>query len=784
MPKKILLEHSHEPNLILLVDDQAAIREILAAFLEEAGFRAIQASDGLEALEFARSERPDLVISDVLMPLIDGYRLADRLHVEDGLENVPVILYSGTFDDASAIRLAGRFGVRRFLAHPISKRALLDAVGDALCGGARPSRISSEDLNGEHNEFLVEKLSEKVRELELSETRLKEAQEMAHVGNWVWNVPNNSVYRSSEIYRIFGLSPKEFDASFEGSLARVHPDDHDLVRHVISQAIVTHEMFSLDYRIIRPDGSLCVLHERGRVIVGAQGQVLRIDGVTQDITARKQAEEELRSSKQTIQAIFDAAPVAVFSLGMEGRIEHWSRGAEKILGWTSAEATGRVCPIVPKEGAADFREMISRVAGGGSESVVRILQKMSGERIHARLNVAPLRGRDGRASGIMVILEDVTERHAADEALRRSETRLANLIDIAVDAIISVDENQLIEIFNKGAESIFGYCASEILGQPLNFLLPERFWEAHARHMRAFGASPHWSQLMRSRNSVFGRRKDGSEFPAEASISKQRLDGRQIFTVILRDISDQERQQAAIQDYSERLRQLSRRLIDSQETERRRISRELHDQFGQSITLLEMNLRKAQTIQEPTRLSEVLEKSIDMLQRLHREVRDFALDLRPSVLDHLGIVPALRWHIDRLTRSSGLKCAFESNVEGRRYPIEIETTCFRIAQEAISNALRHSRAMNLRVSLSQCGGELTLQVTDDGDGFDPDEMGKLAMQGKSMGLLSMEERAKLSGGVLSIASKPGNGTTLCVRIPLVEITQSGEAPLVSEPNRS
>jgi signal transduction histidine kinase len=183
-------------------------------------------------------------------------------------------------------------------------------------------------------------------------------------------------------------------------------------------------------------------------------------------------------------------------------------------------------------------------------------------------------------------------------------------------------------------------------------------------------------------------RKDGSRFWGQVAISAVRdvsgcLRG---YVKVTRDMTDKRQAEEAVSQARERLTQLSRQLLAAQELERRRIARELHDQLGQSLVLLQINLQKLQASPQAKNLAYALGESITLVERLHEQARNLSLDLRPSLLDDLGLVPVLRWHLDRLARSSGLSVHFAAGDSAGRYPSEVETTCFRIAQEALANA--------------------------------------------------------------------------------------------------
>ena len=217
---------------------------------------------------------------------------------------------------------------------------------------------------------------------------------------------------------------------------------------------------------------------------------------------------------------------------------------------------------------------------------------------------------------------------------------------------------------------------------------------------------------------------------------------------------------------AEKLQILSHRLVEVQEAERRQIARELHDEIGQSLTATGMNLQAALRFRGPAGLERRLEDSIQAVERVLEQVHDLSLNLRPSMLDDLGLEPALRWYTQRQSALTGLKAEFRAeSLDGRLHPI-VETECFRVAQEALTNVVRHSQARSVKVELTQRNGNLHLSVRDDGVGFDTEISRNLAVNGASLGLLSMEERASLAGGGLEFNSAPGRGTEVHAWFPL------------------
>jgi signal transduction histidine kinase len=229
---------------------------------------------------------------------------------------------------------------------------------------------------------------------------------------------------------------------------------------------------------------------------------------------------------------------------------------------------------------------------------------------------------------------------------------------------------------------------------------------------------------------------------------------------------ERRRAEAAREESSRKLQTLSRRLVEAQETERRHIARELHDEIGQTLTVAQLNLQAVLHQMSTHKLRPRLLESLQAVERVLEQVHDISLNLRPSMLDDLGLEPALRWYTTRQAGLVGLQVKFPSPPLAQRLNAHLETECFRIAQEALTNVVRHAQAKTVILELLPTEGRLQLCVRDDGIGFDVIANREKAARGKSLGLLSMEERAVLAGGGFEIKSAAGRGTVVQAWLPL------------------
>jgi PAS domain S-box-containing protein len=353
--------------------------------------------------------------------------------------------------------------------------------------------------------------------------------------------------------------------------------------------------------------------------------------------------------------------------------------------------------------------------------------------------------------------ERIAERRQAETALRKSEERYRELFDNARDAIYVHDlEGNYIRV-NHAAERLSGYSRDEIIGH--NFT--EFIAEDHIRLVR----ESFCTKLARKGETTYEVdiiAKDGRRVPVEVS-SRAIYENGELVGVqgMARDITERKLAQDALQLFS-------RQLIEAQEDERRRIARELHDQIGQVLTAVKMNLYTVQQVCNSSETRVYVKDNIHAIDEALRLVRDLSVDLRPPVLDDLGLATALRWYVDRYTNRTGfnVEVLIDLPDENERFPRDLETACFRIAQEALTNVVRHANASHVVVWLAKEDKVLWLTVKDNGVGFDLEGLRHRAPRADTLGLVSMQERAHAAGGTIEIDSMLSYGTEVRFSLPL------------------
>jgi PAS domain S-box-containing protein len=375
-----------------------------------------------------------------------------------------------------------------------------------------------------------------------------------------------------------------------------------------------------------------------------------------------------------------------------------------------------------------------------------------------------VRERTAELSGAVTKLQkEISERKRAEEALRESEEGQRTLFESAPDPIVVVDVEGRMERVNRRAEALFGYQRSELIGQTVEMLIPERFRGHHEQHRVGYIGSPHL-RPMGAGLPLYGRRKDGSEFPVDIMLSPLASKLRPLVIAVVRDVTEQKQ-------VNETLRQLSIRLLNAQDAERRRIARELHDSTGQNLAAVAMNLslvaRSARALDTPAQ--KALAESIAIVEGCVREIRTLSYLLHPPMLDERGLAPALRWFVDGFSKRSGMQVDLEVASGWERPTPEIEIALFRVVQESLTNAHRHAESSTARIRLDGDKTTVRLEVRDDGKGLSGTQAeGQLVMGG--VGITGMRERITQLRGQLEIKSGRG-GTTVRVILPLGSATR-------------
>lgn len=352
----------------------------------------------------------------------------------------------------------------------------------------------------------------------------------------------------------------------------------------------------------------------------------------------------------------------------------------------------------------------------------------------------------------MQLEQRVTER---TQALQEKQRRVEAIVQTAVEGIITIDERGLIDSFNPAAEKMFGYTAAEVIGQNVSMLMPSPDRERHDSYIANYLRTGQ-AKIIGIGREVVARRKDGSLFPMDLSVGEVRLDDRRLFTALVRDITER--------------RALEQAVANAAEHERARIARELHDGLGQQLggllflmnglhrDLQNANVSQADTVAE---LSKELSTALEQARHLAHEM--YSVPASPD-----GLVQALDNLAERIAGKRGVVCEFSAD-SVLVHDQNVASHLYRIAQEAVHNALKHSHATRIEIDLAQQPAGVQLRVRDNGAGFSPQA------ESRGLGLRTMEQRARLIGGNLRVQTQPGAGVEVSCSVPKARVEKSNVA---------
>ncbi len=824
-----------------------------------------------------------------------------------------------------------------------------------------------------------------------SQASLAQAQRIAHIGSWEYNVLTNKFIWSEELCRIFGVDPTRSEPSYDQLLKRIHPDDRSLWKQTAAHMIAQGGACEFNFRIVQPNGQIRQVEARGESVVNSTGKVIQLLGTVLDITERYQAKVALQASEQKYRNLVETSQDMIWSVDVQGHYTFVNQAAKQIYGYEPSEMlrrpftdflpsqqkhqelvvfqelittgsifqyetthltkdgrpinlmfnaiaqqdeqgnvigiTGTTSDITERkhtedalrlivEGTASstgmefFRSCVRYLAqvlqvhyavvtefADEGKTKVRTLAFWMGEGFggNVEYNLAgtpcdnvlagmichypkgvqqlfpqdqdlvdlgvesywgsPLTTSAGEVLGHLAVLDlkpmvynpgkemilqifaartgAEVERQLAEQALQASQEKFAGILDIAEDAIISVDEKQRIQLFNQGAEKIFGYTANEIIGQSLDILIPETKRELHQQHIRNFATSEAKSRKMANRYSnIFGCRKDGTQFPAEASISQLQVPEGVLFTVMLKDISDRQRSEASLQQALEAAEVANRAKSEFLAN----MSHELRTPLNAILGFTQVMSRDTYVSIEQREHLEIISRSGEHLLELINDILEMSKieagrsTFKQTSFDLYYLLEGLEEMLGLKAQLKELQLIFEQAPELPRYIQTDEGKLRQVLINLLGNAIKFTKegGVTLRVKVGSWGdrgarqdkgasiefsildsqttkdkqqrtnnkGQTTIifEIEDTGPGIAPSELssifepftqtatGHKSNEGTGLGLSISNKFVELMGGKLSVSSVLEQGTVFRFDIP-ISLAQVIDNPIVETSQR-
>jgi PAS domain S-box-containing protein len=636
----------------------------------------------------------------------------------------------------------------------------------------------------------------------------------------------NLLYVSPQIGTLLGFSPEEWlSEGWEPWERQVHPDDRERVRAEIAQSFKSGEQFSAEYRMLAKSGRVVWFRDEARVVYDKEGESLFMQGLALDITEKKQAEEALKETTNTLQAIIHAAPLAILAMDCDLKIRLWNPESEHMFGWKESAVLGGFPPFFQADQLTEAHARLQRQLAGTVESGLELRRvRQDGTFIDTSLWTANLRNPEGEITGLVGILADTTARKRMEETLRQVSRALKAITECHQALIRVSHEKELLNEVCRIIVEVGGYRmawvgfaendASRTVRPAAQTGFDEGYveqlnvtWADNERGRGPAGSAIRlgkpsvvrdtmrdpdfapWREAARKRNfhSVLGLPLTGLTPSGALTIyasAPNAFDDEEINLLLglandlaygimaLRVRTQQRRAEEALKESERELRLLTAQLLGIQEKERRRVARELHDELGQALTVLKIQLVAIEEQLAPDQrlLQANCEQMLAYIDTVIENVRRLSWDLSPSSLEDLGLSSALGYLVDETCRNHNMACVLEMDEIDHLFSPEIQINIYRIFQESLTNVVKHAGAGRVSVHVKRKDGSVSFMIRDNGGGFNV----KQAMSGKtdkrSLGLTAMNERARMARGSLQITSRRGRGTTVAWSIP----TEKGE----------
>jgi PAS domain S-box-containing protein len=640
---------------ILVADDNSDMRQYLTRLLGEQ-YEVETVADGQSAINAARQRPPSLILSDVMMPVTDGFELLKAIRADETTRTIPIMLLSARAGEES--RIEGlQAGADDYLVKPFSARELVARVSARL-------EIARLQRENEHRVAVD----------------LKAMSRLLEVGNLCVR-PETQIEQCLDEFVAAAIDLTEAD---KGNLQLLDPE-LGILRIRAQRGF--DEPFLKFFAAVRDDSSACGT---------AMGSGTRVD--VEDVTESN---------------IFKGHPSLDIML---------QAGARAVQSTPLVSSTGNILGMISTHFSRPHRL---------NDRELRFIELLARQ------------------------VADYLERKRAE----RATGLLAAIVASSDDAIVSKNLDGIIQSWNGGAESVFGYTAKEAVGQHITIIIPQ---DRLAEEDEILGRLRHGERI--DHFQTVRRRKDGTLIDVSVTISPIRDSSGRVIgaSKVARDITLQKEAEKKI-----RLADETMRLMKVQDEERRRIARDLHDSAGQTLTVLGLSL--SQLVQNAEHVAPELAKEgrqiEEVVQQLHREIRTTSYLLHPPLLDEAGLTSALGWYVQGVAQRSGMAIELVFSDGFERLPADMELAIFRVVQECLTNIHRHSESKTAFIRIARENGSVCIEVRDEGKGISPGRMAEIEACGSGVGIAGIRERLRQFGGELKIVSN-GSGTLVQAQVPL------------------
>ncbi|HSV97023.1 MAG TPA: PAS domain S-box protein [Spirochaetota bacterium] len=718
MPEAMVHTANMEGAGVIIVEDESIIAMDIAAVLAQRGYRVLATvADADEAVAKTGELSPDIVLMDIVLD--NGQSGIDAARRINDLYDIPV-LYVTSHADENTVRRARAAGPYGYILKPVSDAELLISIEMVLYRHSLDRRLRASE--------------EKYRRL------------FDNIRDVFFQTDTNGtiVLISPSVERVAGFPPGELLGRDVATLY-VNRD-----RRAAALCILGGQGYleNFEAQLRKKDGDIFWASISEQVVRDASGRDTGSEGSIRDITEQKTAEIRIDEISRQQKALLDNIPDMAWLKDSSGSYIAVNHAFEEASGFPRDEVIGKNdLDIWPAEYAVKFLRDDAEVIRSGRKLLIeeRITGR-SGREVWIETVKMPIRNERNEVYGTVGIARDIMERRQAEEALREGERTLRTLINANPEALFLVDVKGNILAANKTLAKDLGRKLDELAGHCVYDFMPPDIAELFRGRIE---------ESLRTACPVHFEHGGAESFFDDYVYPIEDRDGSvSRLAVFVKDITEHRRA-------GEEIKRLSREIMISQEQERQKVARDLHDGVGQTIIAAKLNFCAFQ--KDRRKYGDRFEMGLQFIDKASQELGEVYMGLYPSILSDLGLEAAIRWYAKNYLEASGITTSL--NLSAGKLSHDIEVNLYRMTQEIVSNIIRHSGAGSVNIELSRpgTGGAVVLAVEDDGVGFDPARVDELK---KGFGLSNLRQRAEALGGEAGFCSGPGRSTRIAIWIPL------------------
>jgi len=590
----------------------------------------------------------------------------------------------------------------------------------------------------------------------LANDRLHLAMESGKSVGWDWDVKSGRDTWFGDLETVFGIPGDTYTGCVEDFRRRIHPQDRSWAWNAVNEAMRNRAPYSAEFRVVRADGSTRWIAAKGKFYYQQTGEPKRMLGVAIDITELKQAQHALQESEERLRMAIHAGKMYAYEWDAASDAIIRSGDIPGAFGTASEASLSRqqlLASIHPEDRAQFNASVNERTPDSPDIQVSYRLLCPDGSTVWLEKTAHAFFDEEGKTERMIGMVADITQRKQAEETLRQSEEKFRSVFrDAGVGMLIVSPEGRFLAA-NKTFCECLGYTEEELLEKTVQSVTFPEDWPTFSRILREALKEGHGYQRFEKRCLHKSGRIVYTE--STASLIRDREGTPQYFVGEVVDVTKRKQAEEALSD-------MTRKLVEAQEQERARIARELHDNITQHLAMLAMELSQLRKNTEDLapevrdRMYELQQMTSDISSGVHA----LSHELHSSTLEYLGLVTGMRSWCKEFGQRQQLEIDFKSQ-DVSKLPRDISLCLFRVLQEALHNAAKHSGANRVEVQLAENASGIHLIVRDAGRGFDIES----AMRSQGLGLTSMQERVRLVGGSIALDSKPLAGTTIHVSVP-------------------